>query len=94
MVCHEFMAVRLVDITTGQYAKVVPTRKGDADPNENSHKQVVGTAFVMVYGFPMLSIMVGSTFGNTVGGASCLPLSGLAPTMTLRVYEVAKGEDI
>jgi len=76
----------LVDIAEGQGAEVVYTRETDAALIENTHKLVVGTAFVLFYLLLFASAMLGM-LGSQVGGAATLLMAGLLPILILRIYE-------
>lgn len=83
----------LVDIAEGQNADVVYTRESDAALIENSHKIVVGTAFVLFYLFIFVSAALG-ILGSQVAGAGTLLMAGLLPILILRIYETRlAGED-
>lgn len=79
----------LVDIANGQGADVIYTRETDAALIENSHKLVVGMAFVLFYFLVFLSAMFG-LLGSQVYGAASLLMAGLGPIIILRVYETRK----
>lgn len=76
----------LVDIAEGQNADVVYTRESDAALIENSHKLVVGTAFVLFYLLIFVSAALG-ILGSQVAGAGTLLMAGLLPILILRIYE-------
>jgi hypothetical protein len=83
----------LVDIAEGQNADVVYTRESDAALIENSHKLVVGTAFVLFYLLIFVSAALG-ILGSQVAGAGTLLMAGLLPVLILRIYETRlAGED-
>lgn len=83
----------LVDIAEGQNADVVYTRENDAALIENSHKLVVGTAFVLFYLLIFISAALG-ILGSQVAGAGTLLMAGLLPILILRIYETRlAGED-
>jgi hypothetical protein len=83
----------LVDIAEGQNADVVYTRESDAALIENSHKLVVGTAFVLFYLLIFVSAALG-ILGSQVAGAGTLLMAGLLPILILRIYETRlAGED-
>ncbi|WP_265109169.1 hypothetical protein [Halosolutus halophilus] len=79
----------LVDIAKGQEANVVYTRETDAVLIKNSHKIVVGTAFVLFYSLIFLSALLGF-LGHHVYGAVTLLMAGLGPIIILRIYETKK----
>lgn len=76
----------LVDIAKGQDAEVIYTRENDAALIENSHKLVVGTAFVLFYFLLFVSAALGM-LGSQIGGAGTLLMAGLLPILILRIYE-------
>lgn len=82
----------LVDIAKGQRAEVIYTRETDAALIENSHKLVVGTAFVLFYFLVFLSALFG-LLGSQVYGAATLLMAGLGPIIILRIYETRKSGD-
>ena len=76
----------LVDIAEGQGAEVLYTRETDTALIENSHKLVVGTAFILFYILLIASAGLGM-LGSRVAGAATLLLAGLFPIFILRIYE-------
>lgn len=82
----------LVDIAKGQRADVIYTRETDTALIKNSHKLVVGTAFVLFYLLVILSAIFG-LLGAQVYGAATLLMAGLGPIIILRIYETRKSGD-
>lgn len=81
----------LVDIAKGQNADVIYTRESDADILSNSHRIVVGIAFVMFYGLICTSVFVGLLVDEATG-AGILLLAGLGPLLLLRTHETVKSD--
>lgn len=79
----------LVDIAKGQGADVVYTREADTDILANSHRIVVGIAFVLFYGLITASVFVGLLISE-MSGAAILLIAGLAPLLLLRLHETLK----
>lgn len=82
----------LIDIAKGQGADVVYTRESDAALIENSHKVVVGAAFVLFYTFIFTSAIIGLV-GPMMRGAGMLLMAGLGPILLLRLHETRKSGD-
>lgn len=82
----------LVNIAEGQGANVIYTRETDAELLENSHRLVIGTAFVLFYSLIFASFYFGDIQNNVIVGGGTLLLSGLVPILLLRIYEMRKSE--
>lgn len=79
----------LIDIAEGQGADVIYTRETDTALVENSHKFVVGAAFVLFYFLVLLSALFG-LLGLRMYGAAALLMAGLGPILILRIHETRK----